>query len=446
MKRVALLLSVVAGCGGAESSSDGGPDAIAGADLTRPADQAVAADSSTNDQSVPADLSVGDLAQSDLSSVDSSSGQDLRCAPVAFAAAPSPGAMLVVVDRSASMADNNKFVFAAQAIVQAFDGDAFDGMALGMLLAPSGPVASPQCVAQFVPQVACGVPNAPQVALQLAGTNKSTAGSGVRHDIKSYITSTMPEVNDPDSIPLYGALAAAIPAVQSYPNVAARIIFTITDGGFDCTQLSTRPGYADCNMCDHEWEKPQSLIAQLGAAQMDPNAPVQTFVAGIPGADTFDAMACMYPPYHMRAALSAMAYAGSPAYVPANCTGRTFTETTPDPAVSCHLDMTQGNFNAAAVASAITQVRNQVLGCLFDLPTTDGGAVDPGQVNVSYTVNGATVSLSRRANPMNACAMTGCWDYTSDGRVQLIGKACADVSGNAGAQVQLAVGCPTVSM
>ena len=39
----------------------------------------------------------------------------------------------------------------------------------------------------------------------------------------------------------------------------------------------------------------------------DPAAPVQTFVIGVPGADTYDSSGCNAPPYHMRLALSAFA-------------------------------------------------------------------------------------------------------------------------------------------
>jgi hypothetical protein len=369
------------------------------------------------------------------------------CGTATYVAKQSPAAMLVLLDRSASMADNNKYVSAAQAIVQAIDQDVFDTMAVGLMAAPSGTVAGPACIAGF--PVACQAPPFPQVDLQIAGANKSNAPMGVRHDIKAWLAANSPDTGAGDATPMYSAIQAAFGAlggVVGLPAGAKRILMVVTDGSWDCTQFSTRPGYPDCNGCDHEWEKPESVITLVAAQEMDPMTPVESFVIGVPGADTFDASGCMYPPYHMRAGLSAIAYAGSPANAPANCTGKTFTDASPDPTVSCHFDMTQNNFTTQAVADAISQVRGKVLGCLFDLPAVDGGMIDPNEVNVTYTINGTTVDLSRRADPSNMCTAMGCWDYSSDGRVQLIGKACDDVGASPNAQVQIVLGCPTIIM
>jgi hypothetical protein len=179
------------------------------------------------------------------------------------------------------------------------------------------------------------------------------------------------------------------------------------------------------------------------AANHDLQHPVETFIVGLPGADTTGAD-CNSPPYHMRLALSAMAYAGSPNNVPANCDGRMFTKAGPDPANSCHIDLTRNNFNAQAVANTVSAVRGQVLGCVFELPALDGGTVDPNDVNVTYSISGASTGLKRRADPNNQCVNDGCWDYTVDGKVQLIGKACTDVKGNPNASVQIVLGCPTI--
>ena len=72
-----------------------------------------------------------------LSSSDLANG---GCATASYAAHQDPAALLVLLDRSASMADANKYVFAAQAIVQALDQDVFDTMYLGLYATPSGTV------------------------------------------------------------------------------------------------------------------------------------------------------------------------------------------------------------------------------------------------------------------------------------------------------------------
>ncbi len=324
---------------------------------------------------------------------------------------------------------------------------------------PSGPVNAPQCVldASFgtVTQVACGVPPFPQVDLKLAGNMKSNDAGGVRHDIKSYITQTMPEVNDPDSTPMYSGIQAALADLQAIPNMK-RILMVVSDGSWDCAVFGNRGGFDDCNCCSHEWEDPQNVIKLVGDANKDPNAPVETFIVGVPGADTVgvqgqggcgDMVGCDWPPYAMRAALSAIAFSGSPTNVPANCTGKTFTQATPNPQTSCHFDMTQGNFNTMALTTAISQVRGKVLGCTFDLPALDGGMVDPTQVNVDYSINGGMqMDLVKRADPNNPCTQMGCWDYTdaNQNKIQLIGKACDDIQNNMNTKVDIVLGCATV--
>jgi hypothetical protein len=365
------------------------------------------------------------------------------CATALYEAKQAPAAMLVLLDRSASMADQNKWTFAAQATVQAIDQDIFDTMYLGLMASPSGTRMGPQCI--FGLDVACQSPPFPQIDLKLAGNLKSADAMGVRHDIKAWVTQNLPDNGQGDASPLYDATQAAIISLQGWAMNGKRILFIVTDGTLSCCQFSNRAGFPDCNGCTHDWEHPNNLVTLLGNANKDPNKPVETFIVGVPGADTFDAQGCNYPPYHMRAALSAIAFAGSPGNVPANCTGKTFAQNSPDPAVSCHVDLTQGNFNAAAIANKITEIRGKVLGCVFDLPTTDGGMVDLNDVNVNYTVNGgAQIDLKKRADPMNQCVAEGCWDYTVDNKVQLIGKACDDIKGQMNAQVKIVLGCPTI--
>jgi hypothetical protein len=105
--------------------------------------------------------------------------------------------------------------------------------------------------------------------------------------------------------------------------------------------------------------------------------------------------------------------------------------------------MTQGNFSTQGLADAVAQVRGQVLGCTFSLPQPSDGTLDPNLVNVQITAGGVTRDLYKRKDPANACP-TGCWDWTSDGKVQLFGPACSDVKLAGDANVSIVVGCQTV--
>ena len=367
-----------------------------------------------------------------------------ECAAVESVGRQEPAAMLVVLDRSSSMSDNNKWAVAAQSIVQALDQDVFDTMAVGLYAAPSGDVTGPMCIFGF--PVACAAPPFPQVDLMLAGTTKSSDAMGVRRSIKSWLTTNNPDMGLGDASPLYAAMENSIKALQGWNGGQKRLMLVVTDGTLSCNQFSKRGGFPDCNGCDHDWEDPTNIVNLLKGANSDPSKPVETFIVGVPGADTFDPKGCNFPPYRMRNALSAIAYAGSPNNVPANCTGKTFMKDGLDPAVSCHFDMTQGGFQAKALSDTITAIRGKALGCTFDLPTApDGSMVNRFQINVEYdTPTSGLKKLIRRRDNTNQCFGTGCWDYDKEGRIELIGAACADVKGVTNARVKIVVGCDTV--
>ena len=371
---------------------------------------------------------------------------DAGCTVTLYDGEPARAAMLVVLDRSESMA-GTKWQSAAQAIVQALDQDVFDSMWVGLYAAPVPPqINGPPCIFGF--PVDCQAPPFPQIALAPAGINKSWSVVGVRKDIMQWLNANYP-VSSPfggDASPLYAGLQAAINALKSWPVSGKRILLAVTDGTLSCNQLSNppRPGFPDCNGCTHDWEHPNNLVQLLGTANADPAKPIESFVVGVPGADTYDPQGCNYPPYHMRLALSAIAWAGSPGFVDPNCTGKTFTQSGGDPTVPCHYDMTQGNFNAQNLADAISQIRTKTVGCTFALPKEDGAVVDPNMVNAYYTINGGPNQyLLKRVDPGDPCTNDGCWDYDANGDLQLIGKACNDVKTGPNSQVTVAVGCAT---
>ena len=64
-------------------------------------------------------------------------------------------------------------------------------------------------------------------------------------------------------------------------------------------------------------------------------------------------------------------------------------------------------------------------------------------VNVDYTVGGPKNDLYKRKSSANDCKTDGCWDYTGDGKVELLGKACDDVKASPNAKVSITVGCDT---
>jgi hypothetical protein len=386
----------------------------------------------------------GDALFSDVN-LDAPFNPDSGCATGNYHAQFQPAAMLVVLDASQTMAQNNKYATAQQAIVQAIDENAFDSAYLGLLTYPTGNVQGPACVFNF--PVACAVPGLAQIPLQLAGTNKSTDPTGVRHDIYGQLASSSPSTSGVgEANPSYLALQNGISILQGWPQMGKRILFFITDGGASCASLSTRGGYLDGNGC-MDWEFPSSIISLVQGANSDPNSPVNTIFVGVPGADTdTDGSNKNIPPYDVSLALSAEAWAGSPQTCDPNCNGKTFTQGAGAPSAPCHFDMTV-NYSPQILAAAINQIRGSLLGCVFDVPQPDGGMINPNEVNVQYSTDGTTYTeLYKRASPSETCMTgNGCWDYNASGQIVLIGPACNSVETAANGDVEIVVGCQTVT-
>lgn len=107
-------------------------------------------------------------------------------------AARAADALLVVVDRSESMASLNKWTFASQGIVDALDQAGFDAFEVGLISAPSGQVTGPACVFSF--PISCQSPSLPQVPIGPAGA-KSFVGPGKRRDILDWLTGNPPNLD-----------------------------------------------------------------------------------------------------------------------------------------------------------------------------------------------------------------------------------------------------------
>jgi len=383
----------------------------------------------------------------------------LACETARYQARSPSAAMLTVLDASASMSRSNKWATASTAIVAAIDADAFDDVSLGLTVFPSGYVEPPPCIcaavnlspadcaAALAPGVSCGFPIEPQVPLAPAGSDKTTAESGVRRAISDWLVSHAPLSNADDGSPVYDSLVAGYAALRAAP-VERRVLVLLTDGGFSCTSVASteRASYDDGNLCP-DWEQPDSVNALIATARADADAPIATFVIGVPGSnstgqkvDDFDT-----PPYDMLLALSTYAVSGSPSTVDPACShDAVFTQAGSAPEHPCHIDLSDGSaFNSDALTERIASIRRDALGCVFDLPS-DGGAVDPALVNVLLTLDGTQTTVPKRANSDDTCSTTGCWDYTNEQRVELLGKACADLSVATHATVDLQVGCTTV--
>ena len=392
---------------------------------------------------------------------DGGAGGFLECATFTEEASQAPAAILFVLDKSASMTTANKWGTAQLAVVSAIDKDAFDSLSLGLVTFPSSFSPAPQCLCDYccggdpglcgllLPQgVSCGVSGLPQVAIAPAGTQKSNQG-GVRQQMYQYLVNNAPLSNSDDGSPIYEALVSGYNALHAI-DIEQRILVLLTDGGFSCTSVSTppRPGYSDGACLD--WEYPDSVNALITSERNDAAEPIYTFVVGLPGSNSTGQMQGSFAtaPYPMRRALSSYAFNGAPDSVDPLCDmpDALFNVNGGDPALGCHIDLSSGaGFNADSFADAIEEIRGEALGCVYDLPQPPPGeTIDPAKVNVNLVLDGVASSLPKRSDPMNDCELAACWDYTNAGKVELVGKACTDLSLAGDASVEIVVGCDTV--
>jgi hypothetical protein len=368
---------------------------------------------------------------------------DASCAQFTTQAKQASVTMLFVLDMTASMT-GAKWAAAQQAIAAAIDTDAFDDLSLGLVTFPVGTVAGPACILNY--PVTCGTSGLAQVVIGPTNHDKSNAPSGVRREIYQYLVNHGPLSAEDDGSPVYDALSSAYSALK-LAQTDKRVAVLVTDGGFSCTSLSNRPGYLDLNGCT-DWEEPDTMNLLVKGAHDDPQKPVNTFVVGVPGSDSkgqklggFDT-----PPYAMRLALSSYAVSGSPETIDPACSKDVpFTKAGQEPPAPCHIDLSQGSFDAAKLADAIQNIRGKALGCQYNLPDPPAGkSIDPNLVNVLVTLGGKATGIPRRKDPMDDCALDGCWDYGAANEVDLIGKTCADVKVAKDAKVDIEVGCQTV--
>ncbi len=348
-----------------------------------------------------------------------------------------PASFLFVVDRSSSMRQGTRWKTLVEGLVRAVDEDIFDGMRVGLLLAPAiAKTAKPACTSGPPEDVSCGA-SAPSIPLTDTGTEKSSGFSGVRSDLKTTLGSTEPvPETEPDAMPLYASIAQALSATKLAPE-AKRLVLVLSDGSPGCNGDTGRTGFGDCSGCATGWEDPTNVAGIVGAARK--NFGIETMVIGLPGSAEYDPNGCSAPPYAVPLAFSAIAYAGSTLATP-GCTGATFFPGGGIPTVPCHRDLAKGA-DAVTLAKTLVRLRTAALGCAFDLPP----GADPTLVNLTLHDGAGAALVPRRASPQDECEDAPCWDFVDGPHAALLGKACAAYLDAAAPKVTVSVGCPTTS-
>ncbi|HTQ02596.1 MAG TPA: vWA domain-containing protein [Polyangiaceae bacterium] len=193
-----------------------------------------------------------------------------------------------------------------------------------------------------------------------------------------------------------------------------QFVLLITDGTPTCT--------LDCECTENNLPVDSGpLIDDAKNALADG---IRTFVIGSPGSED------------TRSVLSALAREGGTGQPGCSDDGPDY----------CHLDMTTEPDLATGLAGALDEVAASLRSCEYPLPPPpDNRTLDPGLVNVLYTPSGGKTKTIARDPSKSDCNQG--WQYTADGQnITLCGDACAAAQADPGAQVQILLGCKTVTV
>ena len=322
-----------------------------------------------------------------------------------------PGAMLIVLDTSGSMSDNDKYGATATAI-NAMINTAAPSTEMGLLAYPEGNfddfalvgcineafingVVSPQCQAVLDDSGCQDVALQPHVAI---APLQQSGGP-----INSWLSQNGPTGNTPTR----HALINAYNVLASYQTQGQKFALLMTDG-VPTVHTPAMPPLPDMaancgTMADIESEV-------LNASQNG----IATFVIGAPGSEGAAAF------------LSQLAVNGNTPKDP-NCSPG---------AGDCHYQIGSANFQQE-LEQVLSTIAGVISDCIFDLP--QGEEVDPNLVNVTIDTPNGPVDIYKDPTHQDG------WDYTdgSQTKIQLFGPACELYKQQQGTQITIILGCPT---
>lgn len=339
-----------------------------------------------------------------------------ECAKATQRAVPTPANLLFVIDKSGSMACNppdgdeelgakcasfptkefpelpSKWEVTTEALVEALDTLAsLPNVRAGVTLFPT--------------DSACGVTSQPDIAI-------ASLDERERENIAELLNGVAPS----GETPLAGA------TILSYQHLYSRLEDGRQNGNHFVVLLTD--GRETCK--DDELSK---LISKDVPSARKAN--IRTFVIGAPGSE------------QARALLSQMAWEGGTASSD-DCdhSGQAADQG------NCHFDMTTSTDFAADLKAALREIaETRVLSCEFSVPKNDSGlGVDLNEVNITFTT-GSGEEIKLLKDDSASCEEANGWQYSSDfSKIVLCGEVCERVREDGQGQVDIVLGCPTVSV
>lgn len=312
--------------------------------------------------------------------------RNAACASSVEATKRAPGAVLIVLDRSFSMNDG------PDGSEPSFGEPAKWGVAVSALkeLVDALPDGLELGLEMFPSANGCAVATAPQVAL---GDIKLTRAS-----VKGALG-----VGANGDTPTEAALRVGLGVLAARTGTGSRAIIFLSDGAPNCG----------------------SSTASVESAVADGlKAGVRTYVVGVPGS-----------PY---SEFSRLAVVGGTRRDP-GCKEQCDASWS-DTDKCCHYVASASGFKSS-LSTALSQIAAQIrTDCVYHVPRPEGGAADPGLVNVLVTVDGKEALVYPSGDPTKDG-----WSYTDGSSTSIVihGPTCAKILGDVSSKVEIAVGCPT---
>lgn len=393
------LIAVVAACGsssGDEPGSSGGASSSSGTSGESSSGASSSSGFNVGDGSSGSSGSSGDASPFD---------PDAACATTTAAAKRVPPNLLFIIDRSGSM-NCNPPPDTASTTCEQFPVTADMGKPTKWSITKAAlksavaamPATNSVGMTYFNVDDDCAVQATPNVAMSPIDATQLTL-----------VNASLDGVTPKGFTPIVGGVTLGYQYLHTNAFTGKKVLVLITDGSETCAPDQTA-NFVSKTVLD---------AAAVG---------IRTYVIGAPGSED------------NRAFLSQVAFNGGTAKT-ASCTHAAAPVNVGD----CHFDLTNAGTNLATeLNAALDTISKEALGCEFDVPQADGGAIDYNKVNVLFTPSGGGAQQTVSQDATVACGSANGWQYSPDkSRIFLCGSACAAVKNDPGSSISIALGCAT---
>jgi hypothetical protein len=338
-----------------------------------------------------------------------------RCAQATVQSQLLPSNLLIVLDRSASMACNPPPITDSptcelENLRESDDSPSKWEITRDTLLTAMGELPRDTVIglSYFSNDDSCGVHSLPSVPLAPFDARQSSA-----------LRASLSNVTPNGATPLVGATVLAYRHLHDKALAGdingSKYVVLITDGEQSdiCSDLGRCRDAEECTRLLLEEDVPKAASDGVG---------IKTFVIGVPGSEG------------ARNVLSAIAQVGGTA--PESC------EVSKG---NCHFDMTKQDGFEQGLRETLTEIAGRALSCELPLPDPgSGGPLELGRVNVIYSpADGSAPKLIPQDARKPCDRGADGWQFAPRAaKIRLCGATCDRVLGDRGGRLDVVLGCP----